>query len=55
VDKQPLVADLSYGAALGIGRRCEFSWTLTTRTEEFEGQQGFDQFGSLTATFKWGF
>ena len=55
VNKKPLVADLSYGAAVAFGRWCELSWTFLTRTPEFDGQKGFDQFGSVTGKLQWSF
>lgn len=55
VDKEPLVAGLSYGAAVTLCPNCELSWTFLTRTAEFEGQKGFDQFGSVSAKLRWDF
>ncbi len=53
VPKEPLVADLSCGTAVTLGRHCELGWTFVTRTAEFRAQKGFDQFGSLTARWSW--
>jgi hypothetical protein len=55
VRKNPFVADLSYGAALTFGQHFDLSWTRVERTEEFDGQRGNDQFGSIMVRVKWGF
>lgn len=55
VDKRPLVADLSWGLAVTLGRHCEISWTAITRTREFSDQLGFDEFGSLSGKLRWAF
>ncbi|MBI4325745.1 MAG: lipid A deacylase LpxR family protein [Chloroflexi bacterium] len=55
VNKKPVVADLGYGAAVTFGQWCELSWTFLTRTPEFDGQKGFDQFGSVTGKLQWSF
>lgn len=48
VEKQPFVADLSYGIGL-IAGRWQFTFTQVTRTREFETQaQKYNDFGSLT-------
>ena len=55
IGKKPLGADFIYGLGLSCGKHFEASWSFVTRTREFDGQSGKDQFGSLTAKFKWGF
>lgn len=55
VDKEPFVADFSYGLVALFGRHCELSWTFITRTREFRGQLGNDQFGSVAGRLRWGF
>lgn len=55
VEKKPLVGDLIYGATLTICQHFEASYTMITRTSEFDGQKGSDKFGSITAKIKWGF
>ncbi|MCU0793847.1 MAG: lipid A deacylase LpxR family protein [Opitutaceae bacterium] len=47
VDKEPLVADLSYGAGL-IAGRWQLTFAQTCRTREFKNQpEDFNEFGSL--------
>jgi hypothetical protein len=48
VDKEPLVADLSWGLALELFKHVEISYMWIVRTEEFRGQDGKDVFGSIT-------
>jgi hypothetical protein len=48
VDKNALVADLSWGFAVQIFRHVEIAYTRVLRTEEFRGQDGNDIFGSIT-------
>ncbi|MEO7298238.1 MAG: lipid A deacylase LpxR family protein [Verrucomicrobiota bacterium] len=55
VKKEPLVGDLIYGAALSIGKHFDLSYTRVVRTREFVLQKGYDRFGSIVATLKWGF
>ena len=55
MDKKPFVADFIYGVGLSFGKYFEASWSFLTRTQEFEGQKGNDQFGSLLVKFKCGF
>lgn len=55
IGKKPLVADFIYGLGLSFGKHFEASWSFVTRTREFDGQMGNDQFGSLMAKFKCGF
>jgi len=55
IAKKPLVADFICGLGLSFGKHFEASWSFITRTQEFEGQKGNDQFGSLMAKFKCGF
>jgi hypothetical protein len=48
VDKEPLVADLSYGAGLILGR-WQLTFAQTYRTREFENQkEEFNEFGSVS-------
>jgi lipid A 3-O-deacylase len=50
VDKEYLVADLSYGIGL-IAGRWQLAFAQTYRTREFKGQkEDFNEFGSLTLT-----
>lgn len=52
VDRRPLVGDLQAGLAL-IWRGVRISYTQVWRSEEFYGQRGgFQQFGSLSASFR---
>ena len=55
VDKRPLVADMIWGLAATFGRHCELSWTVISRTREFDNQTGFDEFGSLAGKLTWAF
>jgi lipid A 3-O-deacylase len=55
IDKEPLVGDLVYGLGATIGKHLEGSWTFVTRSREFVGQKGYDQFGSINLRCKWGF
>jgi hypothetical protein len=52
VDKYPLVADLSAGVAVNI-KNTKIAYALVYRTEEFEGQDGGQAFG--TVSFYWTF
>ena len=54
VEKEPLIAEFIYGAAL-VWKHAEVSWTFVTRTKEFTVQRGYDQFGSLTGKLRWSF
>lgn len=47
VNKEPLVGDLQWGAALSW-RRVRFSFTHVVRTREFKTQAGGDQFGAFS-------
>ena len=49
VERDPWVADLDAGVALGLSRHFELSYTYVLRTHEFVGQEKSDVFGSLTA------
>ena len=51
VDLRRLVADLQAGIALQFGGY-ELSYTHVFRSPEFEGQEGFSDFGSLTLSAK---
>lgn len=55
VKKETFVGDLSYGMALSVGKHFDLSYTRVVRTKEFVLQEGYDRFGSLVATIKWGF
>jgi len=55
IRKQPFVADFIYGLGLTVGKHFEASWSFLTRTPEFDGQNGNDQFASLMVKFKCGF
>lgn len=55
VKKEPLVGDLIYGVALSLGQHFDLNYTRIVRSREFVLQKGYDRFGSLNATFKWGF
>ncbi|MGD0017318.1 MAG: lipid A deacylase LpxR family protein [Verrucomicrobiia bacterium] len=48
VDKEPLVGDLSLGAAMRLFRHLELSYMHVVRTSEFVHQANKDQFGSFT-------
>lgn len=52
VDKYPLVADLSAGVAMNI-KNTKLAYALVYRTEEFEGQDGGQLFG--TVSLNWTF
>ncbi len=54
VEKKPLVADFTYGAAL-VWKHVELSWVFVTRTKEFDVQKGNDQFGSIMGRLRWSF
>lgn len=47
VEKEPFVADLSWGFAFQVTKHVEVSYTRIIRTNEFEGQKGNDVFGSF--------
>ncbi|MEO6036653.1 MAG: lipid A deacylase LpxR family protein [Verrucomicrobiota bacterium] len=55
IDKEPFVGDLIYGVALTLGKHFDLSYARVVRTKEFEGQRGYDRFGSLNLNLKWGF
>lgn len=50
VEKKPVVADFQLGAAVTIGR-VRVSFTNIFRSPEFKGQDGWDEFGSISAAF----
>ncbi|MBI1732604.1 MAG: lipid A deacylase LpxR family protein [Gammaproteobacteria bacterium] len=50
VDKEPLVGDVVLGASL-IWRRFKLSYSHVLRSDEFEGQRGSQQFGSVSISF----
>lgn len=52
VDKYPLVADLSAGVAMNI-KNTKIAYALVYRTEEFEGQDEGQVFG--TVSLNWTF
>jgi len=51
VDKENWVGDLSFGAAILIGR-FKLSYANAFRTKEFSGQSRISRFGSITASFQ---
>jgi lipid A 3-O-deacylase len=51
VDKKPLVADLTAGAAL-VGQGFRLAASYTYRTHEFDGQQGRDDFLALNLSLQ---
>ena len=51
VDKENWVGDLSFGAALLVGR-FKLSYANAFRSKEYEGQPRVSRFGSLTASFQ---
>lgn len=55
IQKNILVADVSWGVALQFFRHVEVTYTHIIRTEEFHGQDGNDIFGSITVKGKFGF
>jgi lipid A 3-O-deacylase len=55
VDRKPFVADLDWGFALQFCTHIEFSYEHISRTEEFKGQHGNDNLGSLTLKAKFRF
>ena len=55
VEKEILVADISWGFAIQIFKHTEITYTRTIRTQEFRGQQGKDIFGSITIKGKFDF
>ena len=55
VEKNALVADLSWGFAFQVFRHIEFTYTHIVRTEQFQGQDGNDIFGSFTVKGKFCF
>lgn len=48
IPKNDIVGDLSWGAAIRIFAHFEVTYTHVTRTQEFHGQRGDDNFGSFT-------
>lgn len=51
VDKYPLVVDFQAGAAVTF-QRLRLSYTHLFRTPEFQGQNGFDSFGSVALSLR---
>jgi hypothetical protein len=51
VDKYPFVADFQGGVALTF-QRARLSYTHLFRTPEFQGQDGFDSFGSVALSMR---
>jgi hypothetical protein len=49
-DRVPLVADLSVGASLNL-QSTKVTYALIYRTEEFEGQEEGQMFGSISLNF----
>lgn len=55
IQKNILVADVSWGMVLQMFRHVEVAYTHIIRTEEFRGQNRNDIFGSITVKGKFGF
>jgi hypothetical protein len=55
VEKEILVADISWGFAVEVFKHMEFTYERIIRTQEFRGQQGKDILGSLTLKGKFDF
>lgn len=51
VDKIPLVGDLQLGLAVTVGQ-VRIAYTHILRTPEFEGQQGLDNYGAISASLR---
>ena len=51
VDGKPLVADIAVGMAVMLGR-LRVAYTHAFRSREFEGQDSYSRFGSLSASFQ---
>lgn len=51
VDKYPVVADFQGGAAITF-QRARLSYTHLFRTPEFQGQDGFDSYGSVALSLR---
>ena len=51
VDKKPIVGDLQVGLAIIMGP-ARLAYTHAFRTKEFDGQDGFTQFGSLSLSVR---
>ena len=51
VSKEPVVADLIFGAELFSKSGFRFGFSLVARTPEFQKQRGIDSFGSLDGTY----
>lgn len=54
IDKEPLVGELRAGLALDFGR-FRIAYTHVHRTDEFDGQDGGQRFGSLSVGWTWDF
>ena len=48
VDSKAFVADFTYGVALTTDDRCQFSYANAFRSREFDGQDHWSRFGSIT-------
>ncbi|WP_417804683.1 lipid A deacylase LpxR family protein [Thalassospira lucentensis] len=51
IDKEPLVGDLQVGVAFIVGQ-ARLTYTHVYRTAEFKAQDGGDQFGSISLSFR---
>lgn len=53
LDIEHWVGDFVLGASLHISDRVSIDYMLVTRSEEFEGQDGDQHFGSLSLSYTW--
>lgn len=53
VEKEQVVGDLSVGLVLSVHDRVSLAYTHTARTAEFAGQDGVDQFASVSLDLSW--
>jgi hypothetical protein len=51
VDREPLVADFSFGVACEY-EKFRIAYTSVLRTPEFEGQDGYTSFGSISVSYQ---
>ena len=51
VDKEPIVGEVALGVA-GRFRKCEFGWSFTWLTDEFDAQDHGDAFGTVWFTWR---
>ena len=50
VDRKPLVADLNLGLAFAW-KKARLTFSRVFRSREFDGQNGADDYGSITLTY----